>query len=117
MLKLLLFWHKRLDHLNMNSHHLNTINFYLDKQNLKFFTMTSLPTAPFVRARPPHQGLPAGQEPPAMSCAHQVSKRPATMCSLDSHELLRGQKTIEILHNGSTYRLQATRLGKLILTK
>ncbi|MGV8804201.1 MAG: hemin uptake protein HemP [Polaromonas sp.] len=36
---------------------------------------------------------------------------------LDSHEILRGQKTVEIRHNGSTYRLQATRLGKLILTK
>ena len=36
---------------------------------------------------------------------------------VDSTELLRGQKTVEISHNGSTYRLQATRLGKLILTK
>ena len=36
---------------------------------------------------------------------------------LDSHAILRGQKTVEIRHNGSTYRLQATRLGKLILTK
>ena len=36
---------------------------------------------------------------------------------VDSAELLRGQKTVEISHNGSTYRLQATRLGKLILTK
>ena len=32
-------------------------------------------------------------------------------------DLLRGQKTIEIMHNGSVYRLQATKLGKLILTK
>ena len=36
---------------------------------------------------------------------------------VDSTELLRGQKTVDISHNGSTYRLQATRLGKLILTK
>jgi len=36
---------------------------------------------------------------------------------VDSAELLRGQKTVAISHNGSTYRLQATRLGKLILTK
>ncbi|MES2415067.1 MAG: hemin uptake protein HemP [Pseudomonadota bacterium] len=36
---------------------------------------------------------------------------------LNSHEILRGQKAVEITHNGSTYRLQATRLGKLILTK
>ena len=36
---------------------------------------------------------------------------------VDSKVLLRGQKTVEISHNGATYRLQATRLGKLILTK
>ena len=30
---------------------------------------------------------------------------------------MQGQKAIEIEHNGSTYKLQATRLGKLILTK
>ena len=36
---------------------------------------------------------------------------------VDSTDLLRGQKTVEISHNGATYRLQATRLGKLILTK
>ena len=34
-----------------------------------------------------------------------------------SQELLAGQKTVEILHNGLLYRLQATRLGKLILTE
>ncbi len=31
--------------------------------------------------------------------------------------LLKGQKTVAIFHNGSIYRLQATKLGKLILTK
>lgn len=36
---------------------------------------------------------------------------------MNSTEILRGQKAVEISHNGSTYRLQATRLGKLILTK
>jgi hemin uptake protein HemP len=36
---------------------------------------------------------------------------------VNSTEILRGQKAVEINHNGSTYRLQATRLGKLILTK
>lgn len=36
---------------------------------------------------------------------------------VSSTDLLRGEKTVEISHNGSTYRLQATRLGKLILTK
>lgn len=37
--------------------------------------------------------------------------------SVDSNELLRGQKAVEIKHNGSVYRLQTTKLGKLILTK
>lgn len=37
--------------------------------------------------------------------------------SVDSMELLRGQKAVEIKHNGSVYRLQTTKLGKLILTK
>jgi len=36
---------------------------------------------------------------------------------LSSEALLRGQKSVSIVHNGSTYRLQATKLGKLILTK
>lgn len=36
---------------------------------------------------------------------------------VQSTELLQGQKTIGIVHNGSLYRLQATKLGKLILTK
>ena len=34
-----------------------------------------------------------------------------------SSELMRGHRTIAIRHNGITYRLQATRQGKLILTK
>ena len=41
--------------------------------------------------------------------------RPAHL--VQSAELLQGQKTIGIVHNGSLYRLQATKLGKLILTK
>ena len=41
-------------------------------------------------------------------------ERPAP---LPSEALLRGQRLVEITHNGEIYRLQATRLGKLILTK
>lgn len=36
---------------------------------------------------------------------------------VESTDLLRGSKTVGIMHNGSLYRLQATKLGKLILTK
>lgn len=38
-------------------------------------------------------------------------------CAVDSSALLQGQKAVAISHNGSVYRLQATKLGKLILTK
>lgn len=34
-----------------------------------------------------------------------------------SIDLLKGAKSVEISHNGAVYRLQATKLGKLILTK
>ena len=37
--------------------------------------------------------------------------------TLERSELLQGAKAISILHNGAIYRLQATKLGKLILTK
>lgn len=37
--------------------------------------------------------------------------------AVDSSTLLQGQKAVAISHNGSLYRLQATKLGKLILTK
>jgi hemin uptake protein HemP len=41
--------------------------------------------------------------------------RPAPL--FESAELLKGSKSVGIMHNGSLYRLQATKLGKLILTK
>ena len=37
--------------------------------------------------------------------------------SIESTDLLRGSKTLEIRHNGSLYLLRTTRLNKLILTK
>ncbi len=36
---------------------------------------------------------------------------------LESDALLQGHRTVEIHHQGVYYRLQATRQGKLILTK
>jgi hemin uptake protein HemP len=44
----------------------------------------------------------------------QEEQRPAPV---PSEALLRGRRLVEIAHNGEVYRLQATRLGKLILTK
>ena len=37
--------------------------------------------------------------------------------TLESTDLLRGSRAISIRHNGALYRLQSTKLGKLILTK
>ncbi|AMO24729.1 hypothetical protein GCM10027034_09290 [Ramlibacter solisilvae] len=64
-------------------------------------TVTVLP------ADPP--GRDAGGSPAARGI------RPAPV--IPSEELLRGRRLVEISHNGEVYRLQATRLGKLILTK
>ena len=36
---------------------------------------------------------------------------------VESNELLRGGKSVGIMHNGALYRLQTTKAGKLILTK
>jgi hemin uptake protein HemP len=61
--------------------------------------------------------------PPAPSGGPQAAPIPqgpapaARAQPLSSEELLRGQRMVEIEHNGELYRLQATRLGKLILTK
>ena len=63
------------------------------------------PSAPLATATPvkpstaatPHTANPAG--------------------TLESSELLQGAKAVSIVHNGAIYRLQATKLGKLILTK
>ena len=50
-----------------------------------------------------------------------VSPTLATMAkasrSLQSADLLNGQTSVLIEHNGASYRLQTTKLGKLILTK
>lgn len=39
------------------------------------------------------------------------------LAAFDSRDLFQGRNTVAINHNGAFYRLQATRLGKLILTK
>lgn len=59
------------------------------------------------------------QHPTATAAGNASSPRTTGERSsgVNSTDLLRGEKTVEINHNGATYRLQATRLGKLILTK
>jgi hemin uptake protein HemP len=56
-----------------------------------------------------------------MSTDNSLSAQPTPSVSpvppIASKQLLQGNKTVQILHNGFLYTLQATKLGKLILTK
>lgn len=56
----------------------------------------------------------AAQQGVSLAPAHGTG---AASAAVDSSALLQGQKTVAISHNGAVYRLQATKLGKLILTK
>ncbi|MBY0408880.1 MAG: hemin uptake protein HemP [Burkholderiaceae bacterium] len=73
-----------------------------------------------MQATPPASPLPHR----IADTAHPVDGTPAPGCTaptpvaaVDSSALLQGQKAVAISHNGFVYRLQATKLGKLILTK
>lgn len=63
---------------------------------------------------PPTQGPNGAKLPPTAGPAGDASPPQGL---LDSRTLLQGQRAIAIQHNGAVYRLQATRQGKLILTK
>ena len=52
-----------------------------------------------------------------MPVAAALRDGPLSVGTVDSSTLLQGQKAVSIVHNGAVYRLQATKLGKLILTK
>ena len=58
----------------------------------------------------------AGTDSPRVDAAERHGA-PAQPPCLDSDTLLRGHTSVSIAHNGTLYRLQATRQGKLILTK
>ena len=66
---------------------------------------------------------PSSDEPhppgePLATAPHWQAAQPGNRPPLvDSDTLMRGHRTIEISHKGTLYRLQATRQGKLILTK
>jgi hemin uptake protein HemP len=61
---------------------------------------------------------PATTVPPG-AVQHNIATNAAnsTPPPLQSAVLLRGQKSVAIEHLGQIYRLQVTKLGKLILTK
>lgn len=58
--------------------------------------------------------IPSGQ---VLTRSDAPAESTIKIASLDSAVLFKGQKVIQIEHNGAVYRLQATKLGKLILTK
>ena len=60
---------------------------------------------------------PAPAPAPVNAPASDAGQAVGTPAPIPSSELLRGQRVIEIDHEGQRYRLQATRQGKLILTK
>jgi hemin uptake protein HemP len=61
-------------------------------------------------ALPRDHGAPAERSAPSAADGERTAPLPSEL-------LLRGRRLVEITHNGEVYRLQATRLGKLILTK
>lgn len=56
---------------------------------------------------------------PSAGTAAAATAQPAASAerALRSDTLLQGRSHVSIVHNGETYQLRATRLGKLILTK
>lgn len=73
--------------------------------------MPNIPTHSHVHSPP--SLIPSG----GRNSAVQQAQPNTVLATLESAELLKGGKTVGISHNGNLYRLQATRLGKLILTK
>lgn len=84
--------------------------------------MSATPThpAPACIAGASATPLPASHQatPPAGVAPHTAQAAPQGLAQvLSSDQLLQGRAAIHIAHNGTVYRLQATRQGKLILTK
>jgi hemin uptake protein HemP len=69
---------------------------------------TSRPTRSVSTAPAERQTGNSGDAAPAAESSERV---------LRSDALLQGRSHVSIVHNGETYQLRATRLGKLILTK
>ena len=74
----------------------------------------SLPSTRRSATEPVNTGLSAGSFTAPVTLSASAAMHDL---SVDSRTLLGGHKSIAIVHNGATYRLQSTKLGKLILTK
>lgn len=64
-----------------------------------------------------YAAMPPSEQPtgPTGTDLHQPPAK--TSEPVQSTDLFKGRKSVAIEHNGSSYRLQTTKLGKLILTK
>ncbi|EER58872.1 hypothetical protein AcdelDRAFT_3558 [Acidovorax delafieldii 2AN] len=67
-----------------------------------------------MQAPQPNDLRPTG---PSQTPSEPPASAEGAAAAVDSSTLLQGHKAVAISHNGSVYRLQATKLGKLILTK
>jgi hemin uptake protein HemP len=75
----------------------------------------SPPQHPITRVESPLDG--SRTAPPQTGSALHPALPLPSAAPVSSATLLRGHKTVDIAHNGMLYTLQATKLGKLILTK
>jgi hemin uptake protein HemP len=71
------------------------------------------PAAAALTSRPKASTTATAVRPAAERRAADTTSAPAVR----SDTLLQGRSHVSIVHNGETYQLRATRLGKLILTK
>lgn len=65
----------------------------------------------------PRRAAPAPELPPQGRSGMDVRPGCAAAPEVASEQLFRGRSVVPIQHNGATYLLRATKLGKLILTK
>ncbi|HEX7912713.1 MAG TPA: hemin uptake protein HemP [Paraburkholderia sp.] len=89
--------------------------------------MTDLTRPSTLSLRRPAAALTSRPKTSATSATAATAAKPAavrvngsgetTERSVRSEALLQGHSHVSIVHNGETYQLRATRLGKLILTK
>ena len=67
--------------------------------------------------RPVLQAPPADTQEKARTPGSDIDRAPeGDVLTVESSRILSGRQEVAIRHNGRTYRLRCTRLGKLILT-
>jgi hemin uptake protein HemP len=105
---------------NGNSYHLELIH-RIDQQQKRMTDLNRSSTlslrrpAAALTSRPKASTATASAAKPAVDQASDTSEKSDRVVRSDA--LLQGHSHVSILHNGETYQLRATRLGKLILTK